>query len=160
MTDHPVRSRHLVANVTPPQSFRFAALTGTLFIALAASGCAQHKRATLPWPTASIVHPRIPGVSAADTKIAEEETPPELRLELPVPVVNFPVSSVVRPPRQRTATPPPAIAEPSKPQSPVAAPQLSAQESSTAQMETTASLAAAEKSLAAAQGKSLNAAQS
>jgi hypothetical protein len=40
------------------------------------------------------------------------------------------------------------------------APQLSAAESNTAQQETAASLAAAEKSLAATQGKSLNAAQS
>lgn len=123
-----------------------------------AGGCAEHKRATLPWPTASVVHPRIPEVAALDKDIAEEDAP-ELRLELPAPVMNFPPAATVRPPRTRTVAPPPAVVEPSKPQSPVAAPSLSAAESSTAQQETTTSLAAAEKGLGAAQGKSLNAAQ-
>jgi len=158
MTDHPVRSRHLLERVALSQSFRSAAVAGVLFVAIAAGGCAEHKRATLPWPTASIVHPRIPEVAAMDKDIAEEDAP-ELRLELPAPAVNFPAMPNVRPPRARTTAPPPVTLEPSKPQSPVAAPQLSAEESSTAQQETTAGLAAAEKGLAVAQGKSLNAAQ-
>ena len=158
MTDHPVRSPHLLLSVAPSQSFRSAAVAGVLLVALAGGGCAEHKRATLPWPTASVVHPRIPEVSATDKELAEEDAP-ELRLELPAPVVSFPPAANVRPPRTRTAAPPPAIVEPSKPQSHVAAPQLSAEESSTGQQETSAGLAAAEKGLAVAQGKSLNAAQ-
>ena len=133
-------------------------MVGMLFVGLLAGGCAEHKRATLPWPTASVVHPHIPEVAAQDKDIAEEDAP-ELRLELPAPVMNFPPAATVRPPRTRTVAPPPAVVEPSKPQSPVAAPSLSAAESSTAQQETTTSLAAAEKGLGAAQGKSLNAAQ-
>ncbi len=127
-------------------------------MALAAGGCAEHKRATLPWPTASVVHPRIPEVAVMDKNVAEEDAP-ELRLELSAPVMNFPPATIVRPPRTRTVAPPSVAAEPSKPQSPVAAPSLSAEESSTAQQETTTSLEAAEKGLGAAQGKSLNAAQ-
>jgi hypothetical protein len=158
MTDHPVRSRHLLLSVVLSQSFRSAAVAGLLFVALASGGCAEHKRATLPWPTASVVHPRIPEVAAMDTDIAEEDAP-ELRLELPAPVMSFPPATTVRPPRVRTAAPPPVAVEVSKPQSPVAAPSLSAEESSTAQQETNASLAAAEKGLGVAQGKNLNAAQ-
>jgi hypothetical protein len=130
-----------------------------LFIALAASGCAERKRPTLPWQTASIVHPHVPEISAMDRDLAEGDAP-EMRLELAAPAVSFPPTSNVRPPRPRTVTPQPAPIEPSKPQSPVAAPQLSAEESSTAQQESTASLTVAEKDLAAAHGKSLNAAQS
>ncbi len=134
-------------------------MAGVLFVALAASGCAERKRPTLPWQTASIVHPHIPEISAMDRDLATEEAP-ELRLELSAPVVNFPPTSNARPPRSRTVTPQPVPVEVSKPQSPVAAPQLSAEESTTAQQETTASLAAAERGLAAALGRGLSAAQS
>ena len=129
-------------------------------LALAISGCAERKRPTLPWATASIVHPQIPPITAPDNNIAEEEAPAELRLELPAPPVNFPPISYVRPPRPRAAATQPVTVEPSKPQSPVAAPQLSAEESSSAQQETTTSLVEAEKGLSAAQGKRLSAAQS
>jgi len=159
MTDHPVRSPHLSKSDAPSQSFPSAAAAGVLFVALMASGCAEHKRATLPWPTASVVHPRIPEISEKDSDLSEE-APPELRLDLSAPAVNFAPTPIVRPPRVRTAAPPPVAVEASKPESPVAAPSLSAEESSTAQQETTAGLAAAERGLAAAQGKSLNAAQS
>jgi hypothetical protein len=129
-------------------------------VALAISGCAERKRPTLAWATASIVRPQIPPIAAPDDNIAGEESPAELRLELPTPPPNFPPISYVRPPRTHTAATQPATVEPSKPQSPVAAPQLSAEESSSAQQETTTSLADAEKGLSAAQGKRLNAAQS
>jgi hypothetical protein len=129
-------------------------------VVLVAGGCAERKRPALVWQSASLVHPRIPEISPMDAALAKEEAP-ELRLELPPPAPNFPPNSYVRPPRPRSVAPPPAIVEePSRPQSPVAAPELSAAESSTAQQGTTASLAAAEKGLAAAHGKSLNAAQS
>jgi len=128
-------------------------------VALAISGCAERKRPTLPWATASIVHPRIPPLATPDNNIPEEEAPAELQLELPMPAVSFPTVSYVRPPRTRAAATRPVTVEPSEPQSPVAAPQLSAEESSSAQQETTASLAEAEKGLNAAQGKRLNAAQ-
>ena len=136
------------------------AAVGMFCVALAISGCAERKRPTLPWATASIVHPQIPPIVAADNRIAEEEAPAELRLELLMPPANFPPNSYVRPPRPRVAATQTVTVEPTKPQSLVAAPQLSAEESSSAQQETTASLAEAEKGLNAAQGKRLNAAQS
>jgi hypothetical protein len=158
MTDHPVRSRQLTPRVAPSQSPSSAAVAGLFCLALVVSGCAERRRPTLPWPTASIVHPRIPEASATDATLSAEDAP-DLRPALDAPVVSFPATSSVRAPRARTVAPPPAIIQPSKPESPIAAPQLSAQESSTAQQGTTASLAAAEKDLAATHGKNLNAAQ-
>src|SRR5271168_4330412 len=140
MTDHPVRSRHLTMRVVAPQSLRLATAAGLLCLALALSGCAERKRPTLPWPAASIVHPRVPVILLAETNLADEEVPAELRLELPAPPANFPPASYVRPPRTRAVASQPAAVEPSKPQLPIAAPQLSAEESSSAQQETTASL--------------------
>ena len=126
---------------------------------LALSGCAERKRPTLPWPTASIVHPRIPAAPRSGEEIAEENIP-ELHIPLPATLPGFPPGANPRPARPRVPVPQPAALEPSKPPTPFVAPQLSVAESSTAQQETSASLAAAEKGLAAAQGKSLNAAQS
>src|SRR5271170_5948052 len=125
MTDHPVRSRRLTPPVARPQSRNLAAVAGALFIALAAGGCAEHKRATLPWPTASVVHPRIPETPATEKNLSAEDAP---ELHLPAPVVNFPPAASVRPPRSRSVPPQPAPIEVTKPQSPVAAPQLSAEE--------------------------------
>jgi hypothetical protein len=158
MTDHPVRSRRPTER-SVSQPLGSAAAVGFIFIAVVSSGCAERRRPTLLWQTASIVHPRIPTAPKAGEEIAEEDVP-ELRLEAPVQLLNFPPGASSRPPRPRVVTPQPAAAEPSKPQTPFVAPQLSAQESTTAQQETTASLAEAEKSLADTQGKRLNAAQS
>jgi hypothetical protein len=88
------------------------------------------------------------------------EDVPELQILIPLALATFPPGGSARPARPRVATPAPAAAGPSKPQAPFVAPQLSAEESSTAQQETMASLADAEKGLAATQGRSLNAAQS
>ncbi len=128
---------------------------GFVSVALLVSGCAERKRPTLPWATASVVHPHIPPAQTNSDLLAQED-PPELQLELDAPATTFPTPVPRRP---RVAAPPPVPAEPSKPQSPFVAPQLSVAESSTAQQETTASLAAADKGLEATQGKTLNAAQ-
>src|SRR5271166_778683 len=158
MTEHPVRSFRLTQRGTTSLPFGFTAVASALVIAMGISGCAERKRATLPWQTASIVHPRIPAAPQSGEEIIEEDVP-ELRIASSAVLVNFPPGTTSRPTRPRVAAPPTVAAEPSKPQSPFVAPQLSAEESSTAQQETTASLAAAEKGLAATQGKSLNAAQ-
>jgi hypothetical protein len=159
MTDHPVRSRHLISTVAPSEAFSYAAAVGVLLFSLAAGGCAERRHPTLPWATVSIVHPRVPVISTVSNDLAVEEAP-ELQLDLPLPVPNFPSGANPRPQRPRVATPPPVAAEPSKPQTPFVAPQLSVEESSTAQQETTASLWVAEKGLSAAQGKTLSATQS
>jgi len=68
------------------------------------------------------------------------------------------------PPRPRVIAPPatPAtpVADAEKPEAPTIAPQLSQQESTAARQETNESLNIAEKNLASAQGKRLNASQS
>jgi hypothetical protein len=133
-------------------------LASVLFIAVVSSGCAARNRSTLPWPTASIVHPHVPEIAATENNVVAEEAP-ELRLDLSPPEVNFPTYNA-RPLRPRVPAPQPAAVEPSKPQSPFVAPQLTAEESSAAQQETMNSIAAAEKGLAATQGKSLSPSQS
>jgi len=129
-----------------------------LLLALIVGGCAERKRPTVHWQTASVVHPRVPQPRATtgDSAEPELEEPAELQLELPAPA---PLNASERPARPRVATPQPAAPEPSKPQIPFVAPQLSVAESSTAQAETNASLAAAEHGIEAARGKTLNAAQ-
>jgi hypothetical protein len=115
------------------------------------------------WPNAAIVRPNIPPVRNGGGEIAADATQedPELRLVFDLPEGPFPMvpQSVPRRPRV-LPTPPPVSTEPSKTQSPFVAPQLTVQESSTAQQQTTESLAAAEKNLDALRGKSLNSAQS
>jgi hypothetical protein len=168
MTDYPARSRHLSTSFRLSQPRRSTprsaavvrvCLASVFLVAVVFSGCAERKRPSLPWQTASIVHPRIPEISATDSDVAEEEAP-ELRLDLSPPEVNFPLVPIARPLRPRVPTPQAAPVEPSKTQSPFVAPQLSAEESSTAQQQTMNSVAVAEKGLAAAQGKSLSPSQS
>lgn len=172
MTDYPARSKHLTTSsrLSQPRcsalrsALRSAAaarvfLASLLLVAVLFSGCAERKRPTLPWQTASIVHPRVPEISATESDVVAEESP-ELRLDLSPPEVSFPLVPNVRPQRPRVPTPQPAPVEPSKTQSPFVAPQLSAEESSAAQQETMNSIAVAEKGLAAAHGKGLSASQS
>jgi len=165
MTDHPVRSLHYFHRSAGWQPHRWAAVAAALCSVVLVCGCPEHKRRSVQWQMVSVVHPRpAPRRTAQVAKIEPPELeppePPELRIAQPASLGNFPLSANARPPRPRATTPQPANAEPGKPQSPFVAPQLSAAESNTAQQETAASLAAAEKSLAATQGKSLNAAQS
>ena len=91
---------------------------------------------------------------------AAQEDPEELRLVFSPPEEAFPMVLQSVPRRPRVVTPPPVSTEPSKTQSPFVVPQLTVQESSTAQQQTNDSLAAAEKSLDALRGKTLNSAQS
>src|ERR1700676_2832111 len=120
-------------------------------------GCmAARTRPTISWQTASIVHPIIPAAQPAD-----ESTLPEVTsipaLELPPPRPAFlPAHSV--PPRPRVPVQPAAAAN-AKDEGPLIVPQLTAEESASAQQETNASLTAAEKNLAAVRGKALNPAQ-
>jgi hypothetical protein len=155
MTDNPVRSESLRMRVVLSQLSLSKAVMGFVSIALLVSGCAERKRPTLPWATASVVHPHVPPAQTNSDLLVQNDVP-ELQLELDAPATTFPTPVPRRP---RVATPPPVAAEPSKPQSPFVAPQLSVAESSTAQQETTASLAAADKGLEATSGKTLNAAQ-
>jgi hypothetical protein len=168
MTDTPARSqqptnsaacsRALRAALILTQTLRCEAAVAGMVLALLVGGCAERRRPTVRWQTASVVHPRIPEhrATTGDSAEPELEEPAELRLDLPAPT---PLNASARPARPRVPTPQPAATEPSKPQVPFVAPQLSAAESSTAQADTNASLAAAEHGIEAARGKTLNAAQ-
>ncbi|HXY25839.1 MAG TPA: hypothetical protein VEI73_14380 [Candidatus Acidoferrum sp.] len=100
-----------------------------------------------------------PGTTAAAQ--SAEVAAPEFNLQLPpFAAVLIPMRS--EPVRPRVPSTPSAGAgsEPEKSTMPVIAPQLTLQESATAQQETNQSLSIAEKNLAAVRGKKLNAAQS
>jgi hypothetical protein len=163
MTDHPVRSeRILLCDLSLQLSCNKAAV-GLLCVAVLAGGCAERRRPSLMWPNASIVRPTLPPAKNNSEQMAPdaaEEDPAELRLVFTPPEGPFPMVPQSVPRRPRVVTPPPVSTEPSKTQSPFVAPQLTVQESSTAQQQTTDSLAAAEKSLDALHGKTLNSAQS
>jgi hypothetical protein len=168
MTDTPGLSEQLTSGVVFARAPRAASTQRNVFgsttaavamlLVLVVGGCAERKRPTVHWQTASLVRPRVPQPRATTGDAAEPELaePVELRLELPAPP---PLNATARPARPRVATPQPVATEPSKPQTPFVAPQLSAAESSTAQTDTNASLAAAEHGIEAARGKTLNAAQ-
>src|SRR5271170_7907363 len=155
MTDHPVRSEHFSRYGFLIHLPLTKAAIGTICVALALSGCAERKRPALPWPTASVVHPKLPPEKNSRSEIADAEVP-ELQPDLAAP--SSPFAAPV-PRRPRVVVPQPAASEPSKPQAPFVAPQLSVAESSTAQQDATVSLAAAENGLDATKGKTLNAAQ-
>jgi hypothetical protein len=162
MTDHPVRSERFLLRDLSLQPSCSKAAVGLLCVAVFASGCAEQRRPSLMWPNASIVRPTLPPAKGNSEQMAQDaaqEDPVELRLVLNPPEAPFPVPQGA-PRRPRVVTLPPVSTEPSKTQSPFVAPQLTVQESSTAQQQTTASLAAAEKSLDALHGKTLDSAQS
>jgi hypothetical protein len=167
MTDHPVRSERIVLRDLCLQlSFHVSvgkAAAGLLCVAVFVSGCAERRRPSPVWHNAATVRPTLPspknsgGQPVLDD--AEEDTA-ELRLVFNPPDGPFPMVPQSVPRRPRVITPPPVSTEPSKTQSPFVAPQLTVQESSTAQQQTNDSLAAAQKSLDALHGKTLNSAQS
>jgi hypothetical protein len=163
MTDHPVRSARILLHELSWQLSCNKVVAGLLCVAVFASGCAERRRPSLMWPNASIVRPTLPPAKSNSEQMAQDapaEDPAELRLVFNPPEGPFPMVPQSVPRRPRVVTPPPVSTEPSKTQSPFVAPQLTVQESSTAQQETTASLAAAEKNLDALHGKTLNSAQS
>jgi hypothetical protein len=137
---------------------RDVAVLGSLAFFL--SGCAVKRKPSapsIPWNTAVLVRPGPPHlVTAADLG---GDPLPELQPEAPAfPLQLIPEKSVVRP---RVVVPTagnPRDAE--KAEAPMIAPQLSPQESVTAQMQTSDSLSVAEKNLASVRGKRLNSAQS
>jgi hypothetical protein len=155
MTENPV----WCPLVSPLRSFCSNAVL--LFCAtLALAGCAAKKRPNIPWATAVQVKP-LAQTHSADTSKASEDLGPELRLELP-PFPGHLIPVRTAPARPRASTPPSVNSgsDPEKMETPLIAPQLSPQEAAEAQQQTTQSLSIAEKNLALARGKTLDAAQS
>jgi hypothetical protein len=118
------------------------------------------KRPSIPWATAVQVKPVLQ-THNAETSDAAADLGPELRLELP-PFPSHLIAVRTGPPRPRASTPPAvgSASDAEKLEAPLIAPQLTPQESAIAQQQTNQSLGIAEKNLASARGKKLNAAQS
>ena len=119
-------------------------------------GCSIRRRPSIPWATAIQVRPVIQPQTA--TEIPEDPIP-ELRLEFPalptrVTTHNGPVR-----PRVPAATSAGAGAESERSESSLITPQLSGEETATAQQQTNQSLSIAERNLQSARGRRLNAAQ-
>ena len=127
---------------------------------LALTGCAAKKRPSIVWATAVQVKPVMQARNAGVGE-ASEDLGPELHLDLP-PFPGHLIPVRPAPPRPRVSTPPSAASgnDSEKPETPLIAPQLTPQESAAAQQQTAQSLSIAEKNLASAHGKALDAAQS
>ena len=154
MRGMPVQPRAFAPHAAPYGAF--ATLAGTaLLAALLATGCAAEKKRAIPWSTAVLVRPVAPQKSAAPDAAGDA---PDLALEIPTPEPIFaPRSGPARPRSFPAATTRETQTE--KPQMPQIVPELSAQESSTLQQETQQCLGDAERNLAAASRKTLNATQ-
>jgi hypothetical protein len=124
--------------------------------AVLTSGCSVQKKPRVSWSTAVLVKPTVPP-SAPQSTSETTDPAPELRLELPPPLKLATVR--VAPPRPRAASSPSADVETDKPEIPLLAPQLSAEEKSNAQQQVNTSISAAEKNLESTRGKTLNAVQ-
>jgi hypothetical protein len=155
MTENPARS----LMVLPRCSARLVIVL-VCCAAGVSGGCSIRKRPSIPWATAVQVRPVMP---APETSSAPEDALPELRLELPASLNHLIiVRSAPPPPRARVGTPPSAAAgnDTEKLESPMLAPPITPQESAVARQQTNQSLSIAEKNLALARGKNLNAVQS
>ncbi len=155
MAEKPARSQTLLPFITPGPDAVFVSCVALLALA---SGCSVRKGPNIPWAKAVQVRPVL------QTRAAEDEVAsvaaPELKFELPsfatvlVPARNGPAR-----PRGSAPSPTNTGADPEKMEAPTIASQLTPQETVVAQQETNQSLSIAERNLASARGKTLNAAQ-
>ena len=156
MTENPVRP----LMVLPRCSARLVIFL-VCCAAVVSGGCSVRKRPSIPWATAVQVRPVAPA-QAPETNNVPEDALPELRLELPASLSHLIiVRSAPPPPRQRVNGPPSAGTgnNAEKLESPVLAPPLTPQESAVARQQANQSLGIAEKNLALARGRNLNAVQ-
>jgi hypothetical protein len=133
---------------------------GFLFLScgvVALGGCSVRRRPAIPWATAVQVKP-VPPVNKTSVSETPEDPVPELRYELP-PFPPHLINARNGPPRPHVNAPSTTGGEAEKRDAPMIAPQLTPAETTLAQQQTNQSLAIAEKNLAAANGKRLNAAQ-
>jgi hypothetical protein len=146
----------------PPHAVKrdsFRAIFGVLgFSAILLCGCAARKKPSVPWSTAALARPILPQHPSPSAEI--EVSPPDLGREIPPPPL-VQVGTRTAPSRPRSLAPPANPSAPAgKPNTPQIVPELSTEESASLRRETEQSLTGAERNLAAAAGKSLNATQS
>jgi len=157
MTETPARS----LNPTRQFPLRCLICSAAAFLSIVfLGGCGARKRPNIPWATAVQTKPVLQPRAGAGQQSAETAAP-EFNLQIP------PFATVLIPVRSEPVRPHITILQPGKPgaeadktAAPIIAPQLSPQESATAQQETNQSLSIAERNLAAARGKKLTSAQS
>jgi hypothetical protein len=124
--------------------------------AILLGGCmAAQKRPEVAWKTAALIRPNIPSPLSPDESSLPEVTSIPLELS---PLPSFVPWRVV-PPKPRVPSQPPSAGENGKQDGPLIVPQITAQESASAQQEITASLGVAERNLEAVRGKNLNSVQ-
>jgi hypothetical protein len=129
-------------------------------LAVVFTGCAAQqtpKAKRFPWATVNSVRPILPD-PASSSDVAEDDSLSEGDLAVPPPPSPLAAIQSV-PQRPRVLAPPSAQTAASQPEAPQIAPQLTAQETTAAQQQTTLSLSIAERNIAASQGKTLNATQ-
>jgi hypothetical protein len=127
-------------------------------VAVLLSGCAARRTPAIPWTTAVLVKPIAPQHPAAPEALTDPV--PDLRLEIPPPPAPLAEGPSV-PDKPRIAAPSPVrIEPPRKLPAPDIVPDLTSQQSASLQRQTEESLNAAERNLAVASGRSLNATQS
>ena len=142
------------------QWFAQFSIASSCALLLLLGGCAEHKvkAKPFPWSTFAYARPLAPSASpdhfdASDNPLGDETldvAPPPSALAIP--------RSVPSRPRLPVGNPPPSDVA-SKPEVPQIAPQLTAAETSAAQQQTGQSLSIAERNIASADGKTLNATQ-
>jgi hypothetical protein len=123
-------------------------------------GCAGHKVKAKPFPWSRFAYARPLAPSSSPDQIDESDNPlgdATLDIAPPPSALAIPHSVPVRP-RLPAGNPPPNDVA-SKPEVPQIAPQLTAAETSAAQQQTGQSLSVAERNIASADGKTLNAMQ-
>jgi hypothetical protein len=128
-------------------------------VAVLSGGCSMRKRPAIPWATAIQVKPVIPAHAVGLKEVPEDQIP-----DLHVEIANFPsrlITTHSTPPRPRvnTSANTSGGSEEEASGAPRIVPQLTAEETASAQQQTNQSLIIAEKNLEAARGKQLSAAQ-
>jgi hypothetical protein len=134
-------------------------LAGLCVSAVLLSGCAERKvkAKTFPWATVAMVRPRPLQVLTAPIDQGDEDLP-EAQLDVtPPPSALAVVQSV--PQRPHVPAVPPGQNVPAKPEPLQIVPQLTPEETTSAQQQTNVSLSIAERNIGTTQGKVLNATQ-
>ena len=141
------------------QWFAQFSVASSCALLLLLGGCAEHKTKAKPFPWSTFAYARPLSPSASPDQVDESDNPlGDATLDVAPPsALAIPHSAPPRP-RVPAGNPPPSDAA-SKPEVPQIAPQLTAAETSAAQQQTGQSLSIAERNIATAGGKPLNATQ-
>jgi hypothetical protein len=140
--------------------WRFCCL-GLCVTAITLSGCAAEQKTkarTFPWALATSARPLLPKAVASQDFVVDDSW---LQADLDIPPPPSPLASVPNiPQRPRVVAATSGPSTQSRPEPPQIVPQLTAEETTAAQQQTSLSLSVAEHNIAVSRGRSLNAMQS